>query len=243
MVNKSLKHISIIMDGNGRWANNKNMPRAFGHRTGVKSINSIIRACKLRQISELTLFVFSSENWKRPKHEVDFLMKLFKESIDKYILGLHENNVKIKFIGDHKNFSKDLLERMFNAEELTKSNVDMKVNFAINYGGRWDIINAFKKFVSENDSIVNIQKINDKNIEKYLSIDSSNPDLLIRTGGEHRLSNFMLWQHAYTELYFTDCLWPDFDVSELDKAINWFQKRSRKFGALTELNTSLKSDA
>ena len=243
MKNKTIKHISIIMDGNGRWANNKNMPRAFGHRAGVKAINKIVRACKFRQIAELTLFAFSSENWKRPSFEVDFLMSLFKKSIDEYIGELNNNDVKIEFVGNCENFSKSLLQKISYAEKLTETNTGMKLNLAINYGGRWDLINAFKKFSSEQDFKIDINKINEENIGKHLAINSLEPDLLIRTGGEQRLSNFMLWQHAYTEFYFTDCLWPDFDVSELDKAIKWFQERDRKFGALKKIKRPLKSDA
>ncbi|MEC7832580.1 MAG: polyprenyl diphosphate synthase [Pseudomonadota bacterium] len=242
MSNKLLKHISIIMDGNGRWAQQKSMPRAYGHRSGVKVITKIVRACSLRQISELTLFAFSSENWKRPNYEVDFLMSLFKKSIDEYISELDGNNIKIRFIGNYEGFSKTLIKRIDNAEKLTRANTGMTLNLAVNYGGRWDLLNAFKKLVEENNYKVDINSLTEENIEKYLSTYSNCPDLLIRTGGEYRLSNFLLWQHAYTELYFTECLWPDFDISDLDKAIKWFQERERTFGALTQSRPSKKSD-
>ena len=242
MTNKPLKHISIIMDGNGRWAQQRNMPRAYGHRNGVKVITKIVRACSVRQISQLTLFAFSSENWKRPNYEVDFLMTLFKKSIDEYISELDGNNIKIKFIGNYENFSKTLINRIRYAEELTNSNTGMILNLAVNYGGRWDLINAFRKLAEEKKYKIDIADITEDNIEKYLSTYSNCPDLLIRTGGEYRLSNFLLWQHAYTELYFTECLWPDFDISDLDQAIKWFQERERKFGALGQDKSSVKND-
>ena len=231
------------MDGNGRWANSKNMPRAYGHRAGIKSIRKIVDACTLRQVSTLTLFAFSSENWKRPKYEVNLLINLFSESINKYLDELNSNNIVIKFIGNMEVFDKKLLNNIAVAENTTKDNKGMLLNLAVNYGGQWDIINAFKGFVSSNKNDINVDDINIDNIEKYLSLKTNNPDLLIRTGGEQRLSNFMLWQHAYTELYFTDCLWPDFDKNELDAAIKFFQDRTRKFGALENQNNSLKKDA
>jgi undecaprenyl diphosphate synthase len=243
MLNKNINHISIIMDGNGRWANSKNMPRAYGHREGIKSIRKIVDACTLRQVSTLTLFAFSSENWKRPKYEVNLLISLFGESINKYLDELNSNDIVIKFIGNMEAFDKKLLDNITIAENTTKNNKGMLLNLAINYGGQWDIINAFKDFVSSNENDINVDDINIDNIEKHLSLKTNNPDLLIRTGGEKRLSNFMLWQHAYTELYFTDCLWPDFDKNELDAAIKFFQDRTRKFGALENQNNSLKKDA
>ncbi len=243
MLNKNINHISIIMDGNGRWANSKNMPRAYGHRAGIKSIRKIVDACTLRQVSTLTLFAFSSENWKRPKYEVNLLISLFSESINKYLNELNSNDIVIKFIGNMEVFDKKLLNNIAVAENTTKDNKGMLLNLAVNYGGQWDIINAFKGFVSSNKNDINVDDINIDNIEKYLSLKTNNPDLLIRTGGEQRLSNFMLWQHAYTELYFTDCLWPDFDENELDTAIKFFQDRTRKFGALGNQNNNLKKDA
>jgi undecaprenyl diphosphate synthase len=243
MLNKNINHISIIMDGNGRWANSKNMPRAYGHREGIKSIRKIVDACTLRQVSTLTLFAFSSENWKRPKYEVNLLISLFGESINKYLDELNSNDIVIKFIGNMEAFDKKFLDNITIAENTTKNNKGMLLNLAINYGGQWDIINAFKDFVSSNENDINVDDINIDNIEKHLSLKTNNPDLLIRTGGEKRLSNFMLWQHAYTELYFTDCLWPDFDKNELDAAIKFFQDRTRKFGALENQNNSLKKDA
>lgn len=237
MSNKNISHVSIIMDGNGRWANQRNMPRVHGHREGIKSINKIVSACSVRQISQLTLFAFSSENWKRPEYEVQFLLKLFEDSIIKYINDLHSNNVKIKFIGNLDIFGKKLLDSIRNAEKITMNNTGLKLNFALNYGGKWDIINAFNKILDDNNSSLQNKKINIDDFEKYLSLEGDSPDLLIRTAGEQRLSNFMLWQHAYTELYFTDCLWPDFDEKELDVAIQHYQNIIRKYGSLTSENS------
>jgi len=231
------------MDGNGRWANDRNLPRAFGHKEGIKSIKKIVEACTVRQISTLTLFAFSSENWNRPNYEIKLLMTLFEDSITTNSEELHSNNVKVKFIGNLSKFDKQLIDKISELELLTKDNTGLLLNFAINYGGKWDIINAFNKYISSIDASEKDMKIDINDIEKYLSLKDNYPDLLIRTGGEHRLSNFMLWQHAYTELYFTDCLWPDFDVSELDEAIKWFQERDRKFGALKNIKTSSKNNA
>jgi undecaprenyl diphosphate synthase len=240
---KKIRHISIIMDGNGRWANDRNLPRAFGHKEGIKSIKKIVEACTVRQISTLTLFAFSSENWNRPNYEIKLLMTLFEDSITTNSEELHSNNVKVKFIGNLSKFDKQLIDKISELELLTKDNTGLLLNFAINYGGKWDIINAFNKYISSIDASEKDMKIDINDIEKYLSLKDNYPDLLIRTGGEHRLSNFMLWQHAYTELYFTDCLWPDFDVSELDEAIKWFQEIDRKFGALKNIKTSSKNNA
>lgn len=221
------------MDGNGRWANQQSMPRAFGHRAGIKSINTIVKACTSRQIDELTLFAFSSENWNRPEYEVKFLLTLFEESINQYIDELRQNNVKVKFIGDLDAFNHQLINSINNAEKVTSNNTGLKLNFAINYGGQWEIINAFNRYLLSNPSP---QKITIEEFEKNLSLNTNKPDLLVRTGGEQRLSNFMLWQHAYTELYFTKCLWPDFDEKELDSAIKYFQNRDRKFGSINVSN-------
>ena len=243
MSSSKISHISIIMDGNGRWAKKIGMPRAYGHREGIKSINKIVSACSLRQIEELTLFAFSSENWKRPNHEVKFLLSLFEESIQKYVDDLHNNNVKVSFIGDMSRFSNHLLKNINDAETLTKDNTNLKLNFAINYGGKWDIINSFNKMLNSNHKSIQDKNVKEKDIEEFLSLNGSSPDLLIRTAGHNRLSNFMLWQHAYSEMYFTDCLWPDFDEQELDSAIKYYLKTTRKFGSLVDINQSLKEDA
>ena len=243
MSSSKISHISIIMDGNGRWAKKIGMPRAYGHREGIKSINKIVSACSLRQIEELTLFAFSSENWKRPNHEVKFLLSLFEESIQKYIDDLHTNNVKLNFIGDMSRFSNHLLKNINDAKKLTKNNTNLKLNFAINYGGKWDIINSFNKMLKSNHKSIQDKNVKEKDIEGFLSLNGSSPDLLIRTAGHSRLSNFMLWQHAYSEIYFTDCLWPDFDEQELDLAIKYYLKTTRKFGSLVDINQSVKEDA
>tara|TARA_B100000586_G_scaffold217548_1_gene164573 strand:+ start:11795 stop:12490 length:696 start_codon:yes stop_codon:yes gene_type:complete len=231
------------MDGNGRWANDRNLPRAFGHKEGIKSIKKIVEACTVRQISTLTLFAFSSENWNRPNYEIKLLMTLFEDSITTNSEELHSNNVKVKFIGNLSKFDKQLIDKISELELLTKDNTGLLLNFAINYGGKWDIINAFNKYISSIDASEKDMKIDINDIEKYLSLKDNYPDLLIRTGGEHRLSNFMLWQHAYTELYFTDCLWPDFDEKEFDKAIKFFQKTQRKFGGLVNIRDNFENNA
>ena len=243
MDTKKIQHISIIMDGNGRWANDRNLPRAFGHKEGIKSIKKIVEACTVRQISTLTLFAFSSENWNRPNYEIKLLMTLFEDSITTNSKELNSNNVKVKFIGNLSKFDKQLIDKISELELLTKDNTGLLLNFAINYGGKWDIINAFNKYISSIDDSEKNMEININDIEKYLSLKDNYPDLLIRTGGEHRLSNFMLWQHAYTELYFTDCLWPDFDEKEFDKAIKFFQKTQRKFGGLVNIRDNFENNA
>ena len=243
MPNEIISHISIIMDGNGRWANQKNMPRAYGHKEGVNAINKIVSACLVRQISQLSLFALSSENLNRPDYEVQFLLKLFEDTINQYIDDLHSNNIRIKFIGNLKIFSPQLLKNISKAENVTKDNTGLKLNFAINYGGQWDIVNAVNNMLEDMDFSSKTKKISTIDLKKYLSLQGSSPDLLIRTAGEQRLSNFMLWQHAYTELYFTDCLWPDFNEKELDLAIEYYQKRTRKFGLLNSSNDTTKQDA
>ena len=243
MPNEIISHISIIMDGNGRWANQKNMPRAYGHKEGVNAINKIVSACLVRQISQLSLFALSSENLNRPEYEVQFLLKLFEDTINQYIDDLHSNNIRIKFIGNLKIFSPQLLKNISKAENITKDNTGLKLNFAINYGGQWDIVNAVNNMLEDMDFSSKTKKISAIDLKKYLSLQGSSPDLLIRTAGEQRLSNFMLWQHAYTELYFTDCLWPDFNEKELDLAIEYYQKRTRKFGLLNSSNDTTKQDA
>ena len=243
MTTKKIQHISIIMDGNGRWANDRNLPRAFGHKEGIKSIKKIVEACTVRQISTLTLFAFSSENWNRPNYEIKLLSTLFKDSITTNSEELNANNIKVKFIGDLNKFGNELIKKSLELELLTKDNTGLLLNFAINYGGKWDIVNACNKYLSLIDANKKNIKININDIEQHLSLKDNYPDLLIRTGGEHRLSNFMLWQHAYTELYFTDCLWPDFNEKEFDKAIKFFQTKQRKFGGLVNIKDNFENNA
>ena len=231
MANGIIKHVSIIMDGNGRWARERDMPRSYGHRKGIDAVKKIINASLVRQISSLTLFAFSSENWIRPSNEIKLLMTLFRESIINNMENLHENNIKVTFIGDLSKFDRSLKKYIDTLEELTKHNSGLELNFAVNYGGKWDIINAVNKALSEKEDS-SLKYINKDDIEKNLSFFKNHPDLMIRTAGEHRLSNFMLWQHAYTELYFTDTLWPDFDEENFDSAIKFFHNKTRKFGGL-----------
>ncbi len=234
-MNKKINHISIIMDGNGRWANEQGLVRALGHRAGIKSVQKIIDAALVRQIDTLTLFAFSSENWNRPNDEVAILMSLFNESITKYMHDLDKNNIRVKFIGDINRFNSTLREKIHNLISLTKDNSGLNLNFAVNYGGKWDITNAVNSLIKEKGYDIK-NPITEKDIDNNLALSNNPPDLLIRTGGDHRLSNFMLWQHAYTELYFTDCLWPNFDEAEFDKAIKYFLNTTRKFGGLANIN-------
>ena len=234
-MNKKINHISIIMDGNGRWANEQGLVRALGHRAGIKSVQTIIDAALVRQIDTLTLFAFSSENWNRPNDEVSILMSLFNESITKYMHELNKNNIKVEFIGDIERFNSILREKIHKLISLTKNNTGLNLNFAVNYGGKWDITNAVNSLIQEKGLDIN-NPITENDINGYLALSNNPPDLLIRTGGDRRLSNFMLWQHAYTELYFTDCLWPNFDEAEFDKAIKYFLNTTRKFGGLVNIN-------
>ena len=231
MANSIIKHVSIIMDGNGRWAKERNMPRSYGHRKGIDAVKKIINASLVRQISSLTLFAFSSENWIRPSNEIKLLMTLFRESIVNNMENLHENNIRVTFVGDLSKFDRSLKKYIHTLEELTKHNSGLELNFAVNYGGKWDITNAVNKALSKKEDCSN-KHINKDEIERNLSFYNNHPDLMIRTAGEHRLSNFMLWQHAYTELYFTDTLWPDFNEEHFDNAIKFFHNKTRKFGGL-----------
>ena len=223
------------MDGNGRWANQQGLARALGHRAGIKSVQTIIDAALVRQIDTLTLFAFSSENWNRPNDEVTILMSLFNESITKYMRELDKNNIKVEFIGDIERFNPTLQDKIHKLISLTKNNTGLHLNFAVNYGGKWDITNAVNCLIREKGHDIN-NPITENDIDDYLALSNNPPDLLIRTGGDHRLSNFMLWQHAYTELYFTDCLWPNFDEVEFDKAIKYYLNTTRKFGGLVNIN-------
>ena len=223
------------MDGNGRWAVERGLARSLGHRAGIKSVQTIIDAALVRQIDTLTLFAFSSENWNRPNDEITILMSLFNESITKYMHELNKNNIKVEFIGDIERFNSTLREKIHKLISLTQNNTGLNLNFAVNYGGKWDIANAVNSLIREKGHNIN-NPITEKDIDDYLTLSNNPPDLLIRTGGDHRLSNFMLWQHAYTELYFTDCLWPNFNEVEFDKAIKYFLNTTRKFGGLVNID-------
>lgn len=227
------KHIAIIMDGNGRWAKNRYMPRIAGHRQGVETVRGVIKSCMERNISYLTLFAFSSENWRRPVDEVTSLMQLFLGALEQEITKLHENGIRFKVIGDLSKFDPKIIEFIQIGEQLTAKNTQLTFTIAANYGGRWDIMQAMRKMMAQLTSLP--FNFDEKNLAQYLSMSyAPEPDLFIRTGGECRISNFLLWQLAYTELYFTNTLWPDFNEHELELAIQSYQKRERRFGRTSE---------
>ncbi|QUH26317.1 isoprenyl transferase [Serpentinicella alkaliphila] len=222
------RHISIIMDGNGRWAKAKKMPRALGHRAGVESLKNIVQTAGDIGIEYLSLFAFSTENWSRPEQEVSALMMLLKEFLRKEAMRLHKSNVKIMTIGNIEKFPEDIVNEINEVKELTKHNSKLHLIIALNYGGRDELIRAIKKIMSENNSS---DDINEELIQSHLDTkDIPDPDLLIRTSGEYRISNFMLWQTAYTEFWFTDTYWPDFTGQDLISAIEDYQKRDRRYG-------------
>ncbi len=236
-------HIAIIMDGNGRWAQKRFMPRAFGHQAGVKAVRKIVEHCVKREIQVLTLFAFSSENWRRPNEEVSLLMKLFVDTLQREINTLDKNGIRLRFIGDRSAFPEILRKTMAEGETQTAGNQALTLVIAANYGGHWDVCQALQKVV---DGIASgelpKQQIKPELIQQYLSTaELPDPDLFIRTGGEQRVSNFLLWQLAYTELFFTGILWPDFNQNSLDEAIASFRHRQRRFGHTGEqiLNKSL----
>jgi len=226
------RHIAIIMDGNGRWAQQRHMPRAMGHKAGVSAVRAIVDYCAREEIEVLTLFAFSSENWRRPKDEVSMLMELFIATLQKEVDKLDRNGIRLRFIGDRTAFSEKLQNKITLAEAQTQRNTGLTLVVAANYGGRWDMTQAFRRITDKIEKgELNSQDINEKLIDAHLSIaDLPEPDLFIRTGGEQRISNFLLWQLAYTELYFTPTLWPDFDREALIEAIKSFKGRQRRFG-------------
>ncbi len=229
-------HIAIVMDGNGRWAEKRNRPRTFGHQAGLKALRKIVEHSGKRGVKELTVFAFSSENWNRPKKEVSRLMELFMRALDRESKELHENGVRIRFVGDLSAFTPEMQQKMKQSMALTAGNTTQTLNVATNYGGRWDIVNAARKAARAVASgQISPQQIDEEFFTGQLALaDSIDPDLLIRTGGEMRISNFLLWQSAYTELYFTKVLWPDFSPEVLDQAISTFQSRERRFGLTGE---------
>ncbi|WNV06831.1 polyprenyl diphosphate synthase [Candidatus Methylospira mobilis] len=220
------------MDGNGRWATQRHLPRSAGHQAGVQTVRKIVEFCSNRGIEVLTLFAFSSENWRRPAQEVTLLMRLFLEALERETRRLHEKNVRLCIIGDRQALAPALQQRMFSAEALTAENTGLRLVVATNYGGRWDIIQGAKQLALQvGQGTIAAQDITEALFEEYLSLNGfPSPDLLIRTGGEHRISNFLLWHLAYTELYFTDTLWPDFDESCMEEALRDFSSRQRRFG-------------
>lgn len=226
------RHIAIVMDGNGRWAERRHRPRSFGHRAGQKAVRQAVEFCLQRRISALTLFAFSSENWKRPVTEVRALMELFLKALDKEVAQLHENGVRITFTGALDAFEAPLRERMQRAMDVTAGNTALALNVAVNYGGRWDIAQAARRLaLAAVHGELDPAGIDESMLARYMCLaELPPPDLFIRTGGEHRISNFLLWQLAYAELYFTDTLWPDVDQACLAAAVDDFARRERRFG-------------
>lgn len=226
-------HIAIIMDGNGRWAKQRYLPRIAGHRQGVEAVRGTIRACIERGISYLTIFAFSSENWRRPEEEVKLLMQLFLTALEREVVKLHENGVRFRVIGDISRFDPQIVDFIRQGEKLTAANTRLYFTVAANYGGRWDIMQAVRKMISGAGG--GATEFEELDLSRHLMMsDAPEPDLFIRTAGECRISNFLLWQLAYTELYFTDTLWPDFDALSLDQAIASYQQRERRFGRTSE---------
>ena len=227
------RHIAIIMDGNGRWAKQRFMPRVMGHQRGVETVREVVRACRELGVEYLTLFAFSSENWRRPAAEVSFLMQLFLKMLQREVGKLHENNICLKVIGDRSRFDAPLVRHIEEAERLTAANSGLTLTVAANYGGRWDIMQAMHALSQAHPD--RAAAFDEEELQPYLSMYyAPEPDLFIRTGGEQRISNFLLWQLAYTELYFTDILWPAFDRAALEAAIKSYQKRERRFGRTSD---------
>ena len=226
------RHVAIIMDGNGRWAKQRFLPRTAGHRAGVGSVRKALERCIERGIEALTLFAFSSENWRRPPQEVSLLMELFIATLDRETRKLHENGVRLKVIGDRSAFVPALQEKIVASEALTQDNRRITLSIAANYGGRWDVLQASKRLAEAVErGELRAGEIDQQRFESHLALtDLPEPDLFIRTGGEQRISNFLLWQLAYTELYFTPVLWPDFDERALDQALEDYASRQRRFG-------------
>jgi len=238
-------HIAIIMDGNGRWAKKKNRPRGFGHKAGAKALRACIEGCGRLGIGTLTVFAFSSENWNRPASEVALLMDLFVRSLEKETSELHQNDICLRFIGDKSVFKPALQKKMHEAEALTHNNNCLVVNIAVNYSGRWDITQSTKRLLeSISAGKLSPDDINEEQFARYLSmVDSPEPELIIRTGGEMRISNFLLWQASHAELYFTPILWPDFDADALDQAIAAYQARKQHFEHAECKSCETQSDA
>jgi undecaprenyl diphosphate synthase len=238
------KHVAIIMDGNGRWAHSRGLPRPAGHRASVKVVRRVVEACAQRGVEYLTLFAFSSENWLRPADEVGVLMKLFLEALEREVADLHKNRVRLQFIGDRSALGRALRDRMVAAETMTGSNKGLTLLVAVGYGGRWDIVQAARALAA--DAVagrINVDSIDEAQLSARLELhDVPDPDLLIRTGSEQRISNFLLWNLAYTELYFCDVLWPGFTEEHLEAAFAYFSLRERRYGR-TSAQISAPADA
>jgi len=227
------RHIAVIMDGNGRWAKKRFLPRVAGHKSGVETVRDMVKHCATLGVEYLTLFAFSSENWRRPEEEVSFLMGLFMDALKREVGKLHQNNIRLILIGDRSRFDEALRGRIDEAESLTKDNTGLTLTIAANYGGRWDMLNAMNRMQQSRPELIG--QFTEEDLTPYLSMPfAPEPDLFIRTGGEKRISNFLLWQLAYSELYFTDTLWPDFDEAAFTLAIQSYQQRERRFGRTSE---------
>jgi undecaprenyl diphosphate synthase len=226
------RHLAIVMDGNGRWAESRHRPRSFGHREGQKAVRATVEFCRRHRIGALTLFAFSSENWRRPAAEVGALMQLFLKALDREVDELDSNDVRLDFIGDLEIFQPDLKERMDAAMLKTAANRSFRLNVAVNYGGRWDIAQAARRCaLAVARGELDAAEVNEETVARFFCLAGQPPvDLLIRTGGELRISNFLLWQIAYAELYFTDTLWPDVDAALLERALAEYARRERRYG-------------
>jgi undecaprenyl diphosphate synthase len=228
------RHIAVIMDGNGRWAKQRHLPRFAGHKRGVEAVRGTVQACAERGVKYLTLFAFSSENWRRPAEEVALLMQLFRAALSSEVEKLHRNGIRLRVVGDLGRFDARMRALIEQGEGLTGGNARLTLTIAANYGGRWDILQALARLLRERPDLAR-GPIEEAHIAPYLAMSyAPEPDLFIRTGGEQRVSNFLLWQLAYTELYFTDTLWPDFDAAALDAAIASYAQRERRFGRTSE---------
>jgi undecaprenyl diphosphate synthase len=226
------RHIAMIMDGNGRWATKRFLPRVAGHVKGVDAVRGVVEACARRGVEYLTLFAFSSENWRRPADEVSLLMRLFVTALEREVEKMHANSIRLKVVGDLSRFDVKLQAMIDEAQRKTENNTRLTVTICANYGGRWDILQAMEKMLRANPGM---QTPTEEDLSPHLALAyAPEPDLFIRTGGEERISNFLLWQLAYSELYFTDTFWPDFDAAALDKAIASYQNRERRFGRTSE---------
>ena len=226
------RHIAMIMDGNGRWATKRFLPRVAGHVKGVEAVRGVVEACAVRGVEFLTLFAFSSENWRRPADEVSLLMRLFVTALEREIAKMHANNIRLKVVGDLSRFDAKLRTMIAEGERKTENNTRLTVTICANYGGRWDILQAIEKMLLANPGV---SAPTEEQLAPHLALAyAPEPDLFIRTGGEERISNFMLWQLAYSELYFTETYWPDFDAAALDLAIESYRKRERRFGRTSE---------
>ncbi|MDL2355815.1 MAG: polyprenyl diphosphate synthase [Pseudomonadota bacterium] len=222
------RHVAIIMDGNGRWATKRMLPRVAGHVKGVEAVRDCVEACVERGIGYLTLFAFSSENWRRPEEEVSLLMRLFVTALEREVAKMHANDIRLKVVGDLARFDSKLRDMIANAERRTANNTRLTLTICANYGGRWDIMQATGKMVAANPGVT---EFTEAQLAEHLAMAyAPEPDLFIRTGGEERISNFLLWQLAYSELYFTETFWPDFSIQSLDTAIASYQSRERRFG-------------